>query len=312
MDAPAANPPVTDLLPWGMTPYRPGDFEKMHAPGTMLASASGIPALFNLFPQRFGPLAYAMHLKGERPLPDPGNEPHVRVGSVLEELVAELLSEELEAKVSKLDGFAKHAWLPMYSTPDGEATTDVQRQVEIKVVTPRVYWEHWRDGPPLHVNIQHQVQFATTGAEAGIIAVFNLGYCNLEWFPTEPHKPTIEKIELKVGDFMDDLENGIYPDPEDCEPDFEAFRELMWQSDPEKTIAIDGGEAELRAQQFLQAKLDYAAAEKTIEANKRWFQRHMRDAQMATIGTGIQAEWKTNKAKVRVFKLKEIKGDRDG
>lgn len=315
MDAPTAPDLAPEPMPWDMIPYQDGDFDRMHAPGFMQASASGIPAIFNLVPQRYGSLAYAMHLKGDRALPDPGDEIPVRLGHFLEPFVAMLLSEELGAEVKKLDGYSKHAWLPMYSTPDGAVIYDGKRIVEIKVVLPRTYRDHWRLGPPLHVTVQHQVQYATTGAEAGIIAVFNLGFGTLEWMPTEPDRKAIERIELKVGDFMDDLECGVYPSPDDTEPDFEAFRQLFWQSDPDKKITIKGDEAERRARRFLQAKADEAAAKKTIEADQRWFQSLMKDAHFATIGTAAEIQWKTNQNKgkgqerpSRVFKMKELKG----
>jgi hypothetical protein len=190
--------------------------------------------------------------------------------------------------------------------------------VEIKVVTPKVFWKSWRDGPPVHVGVQHQCQYATTGAEAGIIAVFNLGWCSLEFYPTAPHRPTIERNEIVTGNFMDALADGRLPDPDDTEADFEAFREIMWQS-ADKTILIPGEEATRRASQYAQAKLDEAAATRTIQANKRWFQGRMADAQVATLDDGSSIQWRTNKTKSkdqdrpnRVFKIKETNGEDDG
>lgn len=318
------NAPTTihkpSALPFGMTPYGDDGFERMHAAGSMLASASGVPALFNLIPQRFGKLAYAMHLNGERPLPDISGEVQIRLGHLLEPFIADLLSEELDRKVTKLDGYATHDYLPLFSTPDGVVEVDgVETMVEIKSVGSKVYWEDWQNGPPVHVGIQHQVQFATTGAKAGIIAVFDRNYCRLEWFPTRPHPATIQRIELEVGTFMADLEAGRLPDPDDdSEADFKAFLQVMWQSDEAKVIDIAGAEAERRALQFMQAKLDEAAAAKTIEAHKRWFQRLMCDAEIAQVG-GAEVIWKTNKSKAkgqdrpnRVFKIKEVNGEDDG
>lgn len=318
MNAPAKITPLS-TLPFGMIEYGPGDFDRMHAAGSMLASASGVPALFNLIPSRFGKLAYGMHLTGERPFPDISGETHIRLGHLLEPFVADLLSEELDAKVTKLNGYAMHEFLPLFSTPDGVVTIDdVETMVEIKSVGSKVFYEDWKHGPPVHVGLQHQVQFATTGAEAGIIAVFDRNYCKLEWYPTTPHLLTIEKIELNVHTFMSALERGEYPAPDDGDADFEAFRQIMWKSDPEKTIQIDGDEAERRALQFLQAKLDESAASKTIEAHKRWFQRIMGDAQVAKV-EGVSVEWKTNKSTprgqhrpARVFKIKSVNGDDDG
>ncbi len=310
MDAPVAATPQESLedLPWGMIPYEHGDFERMHAPGFMQASASGVPALFNLFPGRYGPLAYAMHLKGEKALPDPGDEVPVRLGNLLEPFVIDLLSEELESPVNKLDGYSKHAWLPMYSTPDGAVIFDGKRIIEIKCVLSPTYRTHWRDGPPMHVGIQHQVQFATTRAEAGIIACFNLGLGQLEWMETEPDPKAIERIELRVGDFMDDLENGVLPPPGEGDPEYDAFKALYWESNPNKTITVKGDEAERRARRFLQAKADFSAAEKTINADQRWFQEIMKDAEAAVIGNAAAINWKTNKAGVRTFRMKETKG----
>lgn len=318
MNAPTTiTPPAT--LPFGMIPYGPGDFDRMHAAGSMLASASGVPAFFNLVPQRHGKLSYAMHLNGKLPLPDISKEPHIMVGHALEPVAAAVLAMKLEENVEELGGYSMHAYLPMFSTPDRVVTIDgVRHIIEIKCVAPRTFWEDWRDGPPVHVGVQHQVQFATTGAERGIIAVFNQGWSTLEYFFTEPDPAAIQRIEIEVGAFMDDLADGILPDPDDCEADFDAFRALHWQSDEKKTIKILGDEAVLRMKQFAQAKADEAAATKTIAASKRWFQGLMKDAEGASLDDGSEFTWRTNKTAkggqrpARVFKLKEAPGEYDG
>ena len=322
MNAPSTiqRPSSTIDLPWGMTPYKTGDFDKMHAAGSMLVSASNVAALFGLIPKRLGRLSYAMHLKGDRSLPDIGDEPHIRVGHALEPLVATLLGEELGVSVADFDAYARHEWLPMFATPDRVAWVDGEPWlVEIKVVTPKVYWEQWQDGPPIHVNLQHQTQFACCPkAKRGIVAVFNLGWCQLDYFKTEPHFTAIQRIELGVDAFMSTLQRGDLPEPDDTEVDADAFRDLMWKSDPDEEIKIAGDEAVLRHEQFIQAKLDEAAATRMIEANKRWFQRRMRTAQTAVLDHGGGFSWKTNKSKPkgadrpnRIFKAIEVKGEID-
>lgn len=310
------SPPA---LPFNLQPYGKGGFDRMHAAGSMLASASGVPSLFNLVPQRHGKLAYGLHLNGDRPLPDISKEPHIMAGHALEPVAAAVLSMKLETDVDEIDAYSMHDYLPMFSTPDRLITIDgVQHIVEIKCVAPRTFWEDWRDGPPVHVGVQHQVQFATTGAERGIIAVFNQGWSTLDWFFTEPNPAAIQRIELEVGEFMEHLADGILPDPDDCEADFEAFRDICWKSEPGKTVKIHGDEALLRMRQFAQSKLDEAAADKTIAANKRFFQGLMKDAETAELDDGSIFSWKTNKSAgkgqrpARVFKLKESNGNENG
>ena len=312
-------------MPFNLQPYAEGEFDRMHGPGAMMVSASNVFALFNAKPERLGKLSYAAHLTGQDPQPNISDDPLIRVGHALEPLAAELLSEKLEAEVVKHDAYSRHDYLDMFATPDGVVVLDgVPHIVELKVVTPKVWWGDWvsedRDliSPPRHIQLQHQAQFACTGATAGIIGVLSLDFCTIEWFPTKPHQAAIDRIELAVDSFMATLKRGELPDPDDTEVDFEAFRHLMWQSDPEKTVRIKGDEAIRRAGQFLQAKDDEAAATKTIQAQKRFFMGLMKDAQVATLEDGTEVEWKTNKKgkgqerPARVFKIKEAKEQIDG
>lgn len=311
-----ASPPA---LPFNLQPYAEGEFEKMHAAGSMLASASSVPSLFNKIPQRYGKLCYARHLKGDKPLPDLDDIALIKIGNLLEPLAAELLSKELGVDVVRFEAYSRHPWLPLFATPDAVAwIDDIPHIVEIKTVSPRVWSEHWQDGPPIHVELQHQTQFACTGAQAGFIASLSPAYGSLDFWPTHPHRAAIECIELGVDSFMATLERGDMPDPDDTEVDFEAFRDICWKSEPEKTVKIHGDEALLRMRQFAQSKLDETAADKTIAANKRWFQGLMKDAETAELDDGSVFTWKTNKTAgkshrpARVFKLKESNGDDNG
>ena len=310
-----ANQATTQSLPFNLQPYAEGEFDKMHAAGSMLVSASGVPAIFNAIPQRYGKLTYAMHLAGQKPLPDLDDVALIKIGNLLEPLAAEMLAEQIGVEVTRYDAYSRHPWLPLFATPDAVAWIDgVLYIIEIKTVCPRVWAQHWQDGPPLHVALQHQTQFACTGAKAGIIASLSPAYGSLDFWFTTPDQPTIDKIELGVDSLMATLERGDMPEPDDTETDADAFRSLMWQSDAEKVISIEGDEAVRRAKQYQQAKDDEAAATRMITAQKRWFQSRIGDAQRANIDDGGFFEWKTNKTKPkdqdrpnRIFKFKEAK-----
>ena len=320
MNAPAAVtvPPSKagmSTMPFNLQLYAEGEFDKLHAAGSMLVSASNVPAIFNAVPQRYGKLTYAMHLTGQKSLPDLDDIALIKIGHLLEPLAAEMLAEQLGVDVIRFDAYSRHPWLPLFATPDAVAwIDDVPHIVEIKTVSPRVWAQQWQDGPPLHVALQHQAQLACTGARAGIIASLSPAYGSLDFWFTAPDQPTIDKIELGVDSLIAMIERGDMPEPDDTEADAEAFRSLMWQSDAEKVISIEGEEAVRRAKQYQQAKDDETAATRMITAQKRWFQSRMGDAQIANIDDGGFFEWKTNKTKPkdqdrpsRIFKFKEAK-----
>jgi len=311
----------TDELPFGLVPYAEGEFDKMHAAGSMLCSASGVPALFNTIPQRYGKLAYARHVSGVEALPDIGDELPIRLGHILEPFIATLLSEMLDVELHKIDAYSMHEFLPLFATPDYWCVIDGELYIiEIKSVGSKVFYRDWREAVPLHVSLQHQCQFATTGAARGIVAVFDRNYCQLETYDTTPVPEAIERIEFGVDGFMANLGNGIFPPPdEDCEADFEIFRRLCYQHEEEKKVLIHGEQALLRASQFQQAVDDKAAAEKVIAAQKRWFQGRMKTAEICTLDDGGFFQWRTNKTKgkdqqrpSRVFKYKEMRSSNDG
>lgn len=327
MNAPTTiKPPQSTVgLPLNLVAYKDGEFDKMHAAGSMMVSASSVAAIFNKLPaSRGGRLSYAMHLNGKKPFADIGDEPVIQVGHMLEPLVATLLGKELGVSVIHYDAYARHGWLPLFATPDRVIEVDSELAiVEIKVVTPKAYWSDWDGGDrrPIHVDLQHQTQFACTGAKRGYIAVFDLGYCKLKLFETVPVKAAIQKIELGVDSFMATLDRGDMPAPDDTEKDFEAFRRLMSLSHEKERIDLTSDEAERRALDWLQAKADGKQAKATYESTERWFQRRLQRAEFADIATeygpDLEVEWKTcARAKgangaYRTFKIKEMKGQND-
>jgi excinuclease UvrABC nuclease subunit len=85
-----------------------------------------------------------------------------------------------------------------------------------------------------------------------------------------------------------------------------------------ETISLASSEAERRALQYVQAKLDEKAASSTIAAHQRWFQRRMGTAEIAKISDTLTATWTTcARAKgaekaYRQFKIKETREENDG
>ncbi len=325
MNAPATIPVPSSsarfsTMPFNLQPYSEGEFDKMHAAGSMLVSASNVFALFGAKPERLGRLAYAMHLTGQKPLPDISGEALIRVGHALEPLAADLLGEELGAQMIDHKGYSRHPWLDAFATPDRVCWIDGEpHDVELKIVTPKVYWDEWQGGKciPRHVALQKQFQFACNGAKRGIIGVLPLNYCAIKHFEVEPHRQVIEKIEMEVDRFMSMLKRGDLPAPDDTEIDFDAFKELMSLGHEKKMISLESNEAARRAAQWFQAKQDEKAATATLNAHRRWFTRRMGRAEIATISPEFMAHWSTvGRAKGadkahRSFQIKQPKGQSD-
>lgn len=300
MNAPAKIEPPKEAtleLPFNLTPYREGDFERMHAPGCMLASASMVAAIFGLSPYA-GPLGYAMHLNGHRELVVDEDAGPIAMGRALENLAAQKLSEQLGVELVDLKGYAMHPEIPLFATPDRYEVGDDEAIAELKYVTPIARREHWQDGPPIWYMLQLQTQFLCTKAKRGYIGMLN-AYGSVDYWEAEPHQPTIDRILNEVGQFMENLKNGILPQPADSEPDADAWRALKWQSEPTIKVNIKGDEARARSDVLEQAMLEKAAAEATIKYQKRWFQRLMGNAEIAKIDGGASIRWKTNKTKAK-------------
>lgn len=282
--------------------YEPGEFERLHAAGAMLLTASSVAAIFGLSPWA-SPFSLAMHLSGQHPLPEPD---HVRItmGRRLERVGLEMLEEELDCAVSPARGYWRHDTLPLLASPDGIAVMDYGKSlapVEVKVLSPQSA-RAWIDGPPMHVVLQHQTQLMLGEAATGFIVALTVGdnVWSFTSYPTEAHAGAQARILETARHYMANLARGELPEPS-AEPDAKeaAAMAALWQPEAAITVQLDEPEAVERFERLLQAKADRIAAEKTEEACRRWFQTRIGNAGRALIGNAREIGRKTSKVKAR-------------
>lgn len=307
-----------------LQPYRDAaHFAELHAAGRMELTASMVPSLFPIELRAWRPRPYAVaaHVEGSCPLPELDG-PMLTRGKRLEKVALEMLQEQWpDEPVVQAFGFAKHLDLPLIASPDALLGEDGIG--EVKVVTPTVYRDHWRDGPPLDVMIQHQSQYSCCpDAVRGFILPLVVGDHEFFLAPTrtEPHERSIRAIEDTVGRFMDNLRKGIWPDPEDAQHDSVA-RAMEQMFRPDKAappLALNDPEAAKRLDQWVQAETDKKAAMAVIKAHKRWFTARVGKAPLITVGNSGEIKRTTSPVKAQAarpatkqtrWKLKDLSTD---
>lgn len=291
-------------LPFGLRPYEPGEFDRVHAAGSGILTASMVPALFGH--SRFaGRYAIAAHISGQCPLPEVDN-PMTRRGKLLEPVVAKMLEgEDYAVDRHDLGIYARHATIEGFgASPDVVVwdESDVPASLEpgigeIKVVSELIYKDTWADGPPLEVELQHQAQYACCpGAEWGVIAALVVGAFRLDLvvYRTTRNPGAIKLIEDAAKALLDMLAAGQLPEP-DTHESAAAVLQALHPVDPCKEIALAGAEAVEAGRLFddwKAASETRLAAEKTEKAAKAWFMARAGDASRLLIGNDRRVEIK--------------------
>lgn len=280
-------------LPFGLRRYRPGIFDKLHGAGSGVLTASQIPALFKQ--SRFaGRYALAAHILGKVPLEQP-SEALVERGRRLEPLFVDMLRDDKGWECRQLRAYAPHRRIHrLISSPDldaydrADALTDTGI-IETKVVADMVFAERWADEPPLDVQLQHQTQYACTGAQWGAIAALVIGTYRFDLivYETKPDPDAIAVIEDAATQFLAMLDAGQMPEPDDHRTSLAALAKLYPEVDPGKVVRFSGedaSESERRWDAWNQARLDRLASEKIEEAAQNWFFTKGPDAAQFSIG----------------------------
>ena len=274
--------PDLRTLPFGLKRYRPGIFEKLHACGSGIVTASQVPALFNesRFAGRFATLA---HIKGLSPLESFGNEALMERGLRLEKVACEMVSEDKGWRVHQAKAWKAHDRIErLAASPDAVCWDNDDNPLgdhgnhpgigEIKVVADMIWSQRWQEGPPLDVELQHQTQFACTGATWGFIAALVVG--TFRWdlivYETKPRADVIAILEAEVETALAKLDEGDLGAPDEHKASIRAAQRL-WAPDESKVLALNDPEADDRLQRWLQARADRLAAEKVEEAQHVYF-----------------------------------------
>ena len=288
-----ADRPDLRTLPFGLIRYEPGVFEKMHACGSGIVTASQVPALFgeSRFSGRFATLA---HIKGLAPLESFGNEALMDRGQRLERVALEMVAEEKGWTVEQVKAWKAHERIDrLAASPDAVAWMDqVEPETlpgigEVKVVADMVWSKLWQEGPPLDVELQHQTQFACTGASWGFIAALVVG--TFRWdlivYETKPRADVIAILEAEVETALTKLDQGDLGAPDEHEASIRASQRL-WAPDPDKVLSLNEPEADQQLAAWLKARDTRLEAEKTEKAAKAYFAARAVDAGLIRCPSG--------------------------
>lgn len=281
--------------------YEPGEFERLHAAGSRILTASNIPALFGK--SRFvGQFALAQHLLGTVPLKDISDSPVVLRGKDLEPVTAAKVMKETGWKIDSVFGYAEHPVLgsSALASPDMLAW-DPDRDLkdvgigEGKVVAGPIFEDRWADGPPIDVELQHQFQFRCTGARWGFISALVVGDFRLDLilYRTFPNHEAIELIDEAAAAFLSLLADGKTPDPDTHETSLRALHSLYPNSDPGKILMMDDpSSAELfdRWLAVTEARKHHEKIEKDIKAH---FRSKLKDEGLIQLDGGRRVRVKT-------------------
>lgn len=233
-------------LPLGLVRYQGRMFERLHASGNRLITASQVPALWNQ--SRFaGRYATVAHAAGKAPLVVEDNM-RTMWGRYLEPVAAKMLAEQTGLQVRPIRAYARHRAIDGFLASPDTLLWDADGEPgigELKVVHEFQYQEHWLDGPPLEVQLQHQAQFAATKARHGYIGalVWGINRCEFLAYPTEPNPDAIRLIEDDVREVLRMIAEDRLPDPDPHPTSVAALQTVFPGVIPNKSVQLAGDEA---------------------------------------------------------------------
>lgn len=203
--------------------------------------ASESAALFGVSP--FTTYFELWHQKaGNLPAPDLDGNERVFWGTVLENAVAQGITEREGLTIRNVRRYVAHKSVPkMGASLDFEIVNhpDGPGVLEIKTVDGITFknWPELADGskePPLHYLLQLQHQLACIGRKWGMIGVL-VGGNDCHIYRYERHDGVIAKIEKAVTDFWASIDAGKEPKP-DYAVDADAIMKLSMSVDNDKAI----------------------------------------------------------------------------
>lgn len=107
--------------------------------------------------------------------------------------------------LAKCTTFHRHAKLAFGGTPD--FVDEVGGIWQCKCLDPSVFARDWKDGPPLHVLIQHQAEMMLTGAtNGGVIAILRDRNFTTMLHDVAAHDATQDRIVAAVAAFAKRVE----------------------------------------------------------------------------------------------------------
>lgn len=167
----------------------------------------------------------------------------------------------------------------------GHALTRPWGIVELKTAGSRSFWLGWRDGVPLHYQIQVQHYMAVTGAVFGVVACLDLAHQTVHAYFLERDAAFIAKHEALCADFWADVQEGNMPAVDDSESCTRAL-EILYP-EPEPATSIDFGDHDSAiVRQYEDTRRKIRDLQKRERGFKNLILETLADAEAATLTDG--------------------------
>ncbi|HEV7455604.1 MAG TPA: YqaJ viral recombinase family protein [Roseococcus sp.] len=260
----------------------PSDPAAWHAIRLRYIGASEVAALFDAQPD-YSPGRFALwHVKAGITEPEPVDNPRVKWGLRLEEVIAQAAAEEEGWRV--LPGqYAAHvcglgATLDRIIAEPGpqerEAGLTGPGVLELKAADWLTHKKGWGEEPPMHILLQLQAQLHATGYGWGAVAVL-VGGNDLRIYRYRARPKLQAEMERRVRDFWASVRAGQRPNADGSESAFRTLRALTpLPLDDEPAELMEDDEAAALAADVARFGAERRAAEKQeAEAKARLLEK---------------------------------------
>lgn len=244
-----------------MAPSDTAGLAAWHAARARVVGASEVAALFGVSPHTSHWSLWQIKAGHVAP-PNLDNDPRVRWGLRLENVIAEAVAEERPQWTIQPGGHRQSSKVPgMGATLDREIGGSRPGVLELKAVDWMVRKREWGDEPPPHILLQLQHQLAVTGREWGAVAAL-VGGNDLVIWEYQARPKVIAEIEKRVRAFWQSVRENKPPPVDGSTSTAETLAALYPEARvPMVDMRSDNMLPEACAG-FLRAKEDRQAAER--------------------------------------------------
>lgn len=232
-------------------------------------------------------------------LPPIEDNPRMKAGRYLEDVIAKMFEDETGMKTSKKNGILQHNKYPFMLANIDRWIPSEKAGLEIKN-TSEYNREQWKGtSAPTEYILQCNHYMAVTGASKWYICAL-IGGWELEWKVIERDDELINNLITIETEFWRKVQAG--EPPEVSAQDTELLNQLYPQSEPASEVEIGEQAYELieNAKSAKQGEIEFRRLKEEAQ-NK--LKALMEDNEIALINGERVATWRTNSKGVRMFKI---------
>jgi len=265
---------------------------------------SDAPAVFQISPW-VSPFSLWLEKTGVRMRKDTRTGKHLLIGKLMESVIAQAFEIETGIEAAAPGEFRIFWGEEPFQFATLDLTSERVPVIEAKTVGASQV-SAWKNGPPLHYQVQVQHQLACVGATRGAVAVLFGGMqFDFKVFMVERDDRFIDALLRKEREFWWRVESGNAPEPDETQATFDALQRVELDLEKAVELGAEFGEIDARLQKIKRLSKRLDELQKKLENQ---IKGRMLNAELALLEGRPAYTWKGDSRGTRRL-LRVLKAD---